>query len=770
MEPILFIQDLAVILLIGAAAGWVCQRFGLSSVAGYLIAGCIVGPHTPPFALVSDIPRVQTLAQVGLVFLVFSIGLRLSFSKLRRLGPGLLLAVASSAGILYALTRLAGSALGLGNVATLFIAGMLMVSSSAIISRVLAEARITHERASQLALGVTVLEDIVAVVMLTMLSSIVQFGGASQTVRLGETLTMLVAFVVLAGVAGLLIVPRLLRKMNVSGSDEIQALGIAGLLFGLAFLAQRAGYSIALGAFLLGAIVAETPQRPQVERIFDGMRDVFSAVFFVAIGMQIDPSSLAHVAVPVLGWTLFALSARITACSLGLTLTGVPSAEALRAGLMLVPIGEFSFVIAQMGVDAAVVPKDFYPMIVGISFLTTLASPFLARNSDRIASGVVRRLPRWVTGTLDGYHAWLEKLLSRPKGNVLWQLSRKRIMQIGVGMLFVTGLCIFSERLLDSFVAWAGPNWLFPMGPTAIFWIVLLLVALPPLVAVWRNLSAMAMLYAEIGAKGHAYEARLRVFIEHGLRVLAGAGLCVWLASILPFEESSRWMLYAVGLVAVAALVLLRRKFILWHSEAEIGLQAVLSSPYSQESGPSAPWLQPQSDWRLTVVDCIVPDLAEYRGRNLRETALRTRFGATVVGIERQGLLIPLPGPLEILFPRDKLLLMGSPEQGRAAIEFLQKVSDASAADADSLVDEIRIEKVDVSSSSPAVARTISAIEPTRRFGVIVAGIQRGDLRILSPGANEAIHAGDQLLTLGSEGQLRQFRGWVGSDDVRVEK
>lgn len=760
MEPILFIQDLAVILLIGGAAGWICQRLGLSSVAGYLIAGCIVGPHTPPFALVTDIPRIQTLAQVGLVFLVFSIGLRLSLSRLRRMGLGLLLAVAASAGILYALTRVAGNAAGLGNVTTLFVAGMLMVSSSAIISRVLADARITHEHAGQLALGVTVLEDIVAVMMLTLLSSIVQFGGANPSARLGETLTLLVAFVVLAGVVGLLVVPRLLRRMSAFASDELQALGIAGLLFGMALLAQRAGYSTALGAFLLGAIVAETPNRAQVERIFEGMRDVFSAVFFVAIGMQIDPANLAHVALPIVGWTAFALFARVAASSLGLTLTGVPTIEALRTGLLLVPIGEFSFIIIQMGVDSSVVPQDYYPMIVGVSLLTTLMAPFLARNSDRIAAGVIGKLPKWASGTLNGYQTWLEKLLSRPKQNKLWLLSRKRIIQISVGMLFVTGLCVFSGRLLEVFVGWVGPNWLFPMGPATIFWILLLLVALPPLVAIWRNLSAMAMLYAEIGAKGHAYEARLRVFIEHGLRVLAGAGLAVWLASILPFEESSRWMLYSVGVLALLALILLRRKFILWHSEAEIDLQSVLSPAAGV---PGSAWLESRSDWRLGVMECVVPDLAEYRGRSLRDIALRSRLGATVVGIERQGLLIPLPGPQEILYPRDKLLIMGSPEQGRAAVRYLQSVSFDPEAESDTPIEDIRVEKIDIVDTSPAVGLGFGAIEPTRRFGVILAGLQRGESRVLNPRADEPLLAGDQLLALGTVAQLRRFRTWIDS-------
>ena len=287
MHGIQFIQDLAVILVVAGVVGWICQRLGLSVIVGFLTAGILIGPYTPPSALVTDIGRVDTLAQMGLVFLMFSIGLKLSLRRLQRLGLSLLLAVSSGAAIIFYVTRLAGAVVGFSSHESLFLAAMLMVSSSSVITKVLHETGSTHERFGQLAMGVTVLEDVVAVVMLTLLNSGVQFGGMASK-PLGETLGMFGAFVVLAGIGGLLLVPWLLRKLSISAGEELQTLGLAGMLFALAVIAQRAGYSLALGAFLLGTIVAETPHRTQVERTFEGMRDVFTAVFREAIGMQID--------------------------------------------------------------------------------------------------------------------------------------------------------------------------------------------------------------------------------------------------------------------------------------------------------------------------------------------------------------------------------------------------------------------------------------------------------------------------------------------------
>ncbi|HEY5078735.1 MAG TPA: cation:proton antiporter, partial [Opitutaceae bacterium] len=369
MHGILFIQDLAVILVVAGAVGWLCQRIGLSIVVGFLAAGILVGPGMPYLSLVSDIGGIQTLAQVGLVFLMFSIGLRLSLRKLRRLGLPLLAAAFLGASAMYYLSRLLAAALGWNAIEGLFLAGMLMVSSSAIIGKILHETGMNHERAGQLALGVSVLEDVVAVVMLAILESVVQLGGADarHASEVGSTLLHLGAFVAVVGVAGLILVPWLLKRMSISMDEELQTLGIAGLLFTLAILAQKAGYSLALGAFLLGIIVAETPHRHQVERTFEGMRDVFSAVFFVAIGMQIEVHELFLAAGLIAGVSAFTLVARPLAVTGGLSVIGVPVRDGMRAGLMAAPIGEFSFVIAQLGVGAAVVPARFYPLVVGVS-------------------------------------------------------------------------------------------------------------------------------------------------------------------------------------------------------------------------------------------------------------------------------------------------------------------------------------------------------------------------------------------------------------------
>ena len=755
MYGIEFIQDLAVIFVAASVAGWVCQRLGLSVVVGYLVAGMLVGSKTMLWPLVTDADNIAALGQIGLVFLMFGIGLRLSLRRLRQLGWGMFAATGCTALVMYCLSRLLGAALGWNGTESLFLAGMLMVSSAVVISKVLQETGVTHERAGQLAMGLTMLEDVVAVIMLTLLNAVVELGHAAS---LGKTVGLLGSFVVLTGVAGLLVVPWLLRKLSVSASEELQTLGVAGLLFALALMAHLAGYSLALGAFLLGTIVAETAHRAQVERTFGGMRDLFGALFFTAIGMQIDVHGLGAEAGLIIGVTAFTLVARSLAGAMGLMLAGARPRDALRAGLAVTPIGEFSFIITQLGVTAGVVPEKFYPLAVGVSLLTALAVPALVRHGEQIVEAVGARQPRWLRGWVWFYFRGLERAARRRRESRLWRLCGRRLVQIGVEILFVTGLLVFSEQLFAAVEPWIRWDWLFPHAPEYIFWVGLSLLVLAPLVAIWRNCSALALLYAQVATARRPREAALRPAVETGLKALVGAGMFVWLASILPMEGSGKWLLLISVFIAVIALLIWRRKFIYWHSELEVELKDVLGEAASKDSATSAPWIEPGQDWKLIMADCVLPDLADCQGKSLHELGLRAHFGCTVTGIERQGFAISLPPPDAVLYPRDKVLLLGTPEQVAAGRAFLMKTNETAGG---TTFEDVRVETIKVPAWSQAAGRTLAEAEPTKNFSVQMAGIRRGGVRILSPGADERLQVGDEVLVLGAPEQLRNFKAWL---------
>jgi len=451
--------------------------------------------------------------------------------------------------------------------------------------------------------------------------------------------------------------------------------------------------------------------------------------------------------------------ARPAAVTSGLALIGIPAREALRAGLMAAPIGEFSFIIAQLGVEAVVVPGRFYPLAVGVSLLTTLAAPFLTRHSDAIAGRILARQPKWLGDWAGYYQDWLQRLRRQKSRSRLWQLSRKRLFQIAGEMLFVSGLLVFSGEIFAAAAGWLGWGTRLSSGAEIGFWIALTLVSLAPVVAIWRNCSALSLMVAQVSTAGHPRARQLAPVIETGLKAFAAVVLAVWLLAVIPAEDTARWLILSSAIIAVVAILFLRQKLIYWHCLMEVELKSVMDTSEHKMTATTAPWLQPHADWNLHMIDCTLPDLADCQGKTIAGIELRARFGCSVVGVERQGFMIPLPPPEAVLYPRDKVLLLGTTEQVRLARAFLGTVSGAPVSD--SLFEEVRMEAVKVPDDSRVEGRTLEDLAPARDHGVQIAGIHRGGVRILNPGGRETVRRGDELLVLGAPVPIVEFKAWL---------
>ncbi|MBL9209459.1 MAG: cation:proton antiporter [Opitutaceae bacterium] len=756
-----FIRDLALVVAVAGVAGWLSQRIGLSVVVGYLLAGAVVGPYTPSFQLVADIEHVQMLSQLGLIFLIFSIGLTLSFQRLQRLGLSVALAAVIEAVALLFTCRLLGATMGWTPTQGLFLAGILMISSSAIVSKVLREQNATHQRPGQLALGVMVVEDIIAVLMLTLLSTLVQFGGEA-TSHLAQTAGALGAFVVALLLVTLLLVPRLLQVLTRSASAEVRTLLVIGLLLGLSWLAARAGYSMALGAFLLGVIVASTPQKPEIERTLEGLRDLFGAVFFVAIGMLVDFRILFAAWPLVLGLTALALLLRPLVAAFGLIVTGHAPRDSIRAGFALAPLGEFSFVIAQLGVTTGAVPREFYPMAVGASLLTALVAPLLMRHSEPLSGRIEAAIPAFARTGLAFFHAGLKRIERRQQRSLLWRLTSRRAAQTGLHVVLVSALLVASQPVYAHLRATVGDDWLFPRGLSVIFWSAFGLLLLAPLIAIWRNVQALAMIVAEAATGGLADHRGWQTWFATGLRSVASLLVIVWLLLLAPFGLSLAWTSAAVLVILVLGALLLQRRLIRWHSRLEIEVQTQFSAAMTQ--GGSSALAQAlhdrQDDWQLHAEEFVLPDLAACAGQKIGVLALRKRFGCSIASIDRQGYMIRNPSADTALYPQDRLLLLGTADQIDAAARELGAASTDKVAQE---IEELGLECVTVPLDSPRAGHTLAELDPIRQVGVQVAGIQRAGQRTLTPGGADRIEAGDELLVLGPPRQIREFRDWLGS-------
>ena len=753
MDGIQFIQDLAVVLLGAGIAGVLCKRIGLSVIVGYLLAGIVIGPYTPPFAYVHNVGRIDTLAQVGLVFLMFAIGLGLSLTKLQKMGIATLFATALGAFLVFNATQLLGAALDWGSPQSLFVAGMFVVSSSAVIAKVSKDMNLGHTRAGQLALGVTVLEDVVAVVMLAILGAQIATSGAKQA-GMGSLLTSLTTFVVLVVIVGLLLLPRLLRRLETKADPELQTIVVAGLLFLMALLSVKAGYSLALGAFLLGATVADMPQKSGVEKAFTGMRDMFSSVFFVAIGMMIDVSLLFTVWPWVLALGVFTLLVRAIGTGLALMIVGTPPDEARRAGLLLMPLGEFTFVIAQLGVGAHILGPEMYPVAVGVSIFTVLLTPIINRHAEPVLAVIDRAEPRWITRFLETYHHWLVQLGNSQGGHLWWNLSRKRLAHISLEILFITGVLIFSDRVLAVLQESTVVETIAPGVLTLAFWLLVGILVLVPLVAIWLNLAALARIFAEaVGPKPRF----LAPIVENGFKIFSVIAIAHWLFYVLPTESLPKWAwLMIAGLLAIG-LIIFSRRLLFWHVQWKTSLDEAFSENQPADHGQQRQWLQSSSGWDIQLQDVVLPERAACSGQSISALNVRTRFGCSIVEINRGGHTIISPESSQAIFSGDRLLLIGTGAQLAAAREGLEQTT---LAELQPDFEDARLETVVVPAGS-RVGMTLAELEILRKTGVLVVGIRREKEKIINPTGEVQLQEGDELLILGAPQQIRHFKGWL---------
>ncbi len=760
MEGISLLQDFAVVLLVAGLSGWVFRKLGLSAVVGYLVAGIIIGPFTPPFSLVTDVARIGTLTDLGLAFLMFFVGLGLSLKRIRRMGFGILAATAITAFCVFQFCQLFSGAMGWDPTMGLVFAAMLMTSSSAIITKMLSESGLTHERFAQNAQGVTVLEDIVAIVLLTILGSKFQLAGATER-NLGDTLFLLVGFTALVVVAGLIFVPRLLSRFGRTSDSDLHSVLVSGLIFIAGVASIKAGFSVALGAFLFGVVVSETRFKTRIEKSLGGAQDMFSAIFFVAIGMLIDVTAFAENAGLILGIAVFAILARTLAASLGFLLTGHPLPLAVGSAVVVTPIGEFAYVIAQLGVDAKAVPPSFYAVAVGVSIITAVFAPLLAKNSSRLSRLIEEHEPRWLSNLLGTYRGWLASASAGAAMGNVWRLTRRRVGLVAIQLLMLGGLFGFARPIRNGIAAALERGGVATVGWDVAYWTVLLLIALVLVGAMWQSVQTLCMIYAEALSMRRDSTGRLRAVLSFAFQLAASCLLAsgVWLG--FPIRSATPFL--TVILVVVPLILVV----VLWRQLAAINIrfeESLVQSkdPTQRPRRSQAVTAGTQSkDWNLEMTEHTVPERAACAGKSLRELELRPKFGCTIVEIDRQGFVIDRVRPNDTLFPGDRILMFGQSEQIDLATAFLNTEADADTEEADFA--EAVLDTLTVSNECGVLGRTLAEAGVYEETGVQIVGIERRGERILNPSGQERIEEGDRLLVMGSTLEIREFSTWMSS-------
>jgi CPA2 family monovalent cation:H+ antiporter-2 len=760
------IQDLAVVLIAASLAGWLCRKLGLSVIVGYLGAGILVGTPQIAFPYVTDPARIQLLAQLGLVFLMFFIGLRLRLRKLKEIGFGVVLAVVVTALGTLTIARLGALVLGFDEATALFFAAMLMVSSSAIVGKLLQDNQLVHERSGQLALAITLLEDLVAIILLGYLGSYIAMAeagsGSSGLGAVFSTIGLLVAFVVLLIIPGVIFLPRLLHRFERRGGIELETLLVAGLLFTFSWLTLRAGFSLALGAFVCGVILAETDRVPAVERAFSGLRDIFVAVFFTAIGMFIDITRLPEAIELIVLGVVLAFTARILSAIVGLLLACEEEDAAIKAAFCVTPIGEFSFVIAGLGVSAGLLDGRLQIAAVGIAFITSLTSPILVKNADRFVRFFrVSHLPG-VKNALELYRSAWTDIGQRSDQSVIWKLLRPRVWQIGAELVLVTAVLLFALPVQAPLLEWisghVGNLW---QGMLTIYWLLVLIIVLAPIIALYRNVNAVAMLLAEYFNQLIRGNRARRSILEPAIRIGGCLMLTLWLFNLLPLAGLS-WIQWAIVLVLfLGGASLGWRHLVRWHSEAEFSLKAALAEELPSPAASSrVAFKQASEALGLRLVDCVLPERASVGGKSLLELGLRQRFGISLIALERQGFTISELSAANRIFPGDHLFLVGESAALNAGLTELMRIEvpESTTANHTELSDAI-LETLAIEITSRLIGSSLRELEWSRHFGVQVVGIvTAGEQHRKEVDAETKIAAGDQVVITGSCNAVRRLK------------
>lgn len=578
MHAISFIQDLAVIMLVAAMVTVLFHRFKQPVVLGYILAGFLIGPHTPPFALIHDEHTIKILAELGVIFLMFCLGLEFSLRKLFQVGATAFIAAFLEIVLMIWIGYEIGRFFGWSTMDSLFLGAILAISSTTIIIKALGDLKMKHERFAQLIFGVLIVEDILGIGIIALLSGIA-LSGSVETGQVFATVGKLSLFMVVALVIGILLVPRLLAYVAKFESNEMLLVTVLGLCFGFCLLVVKLEYSMVLGAFLIGAIMAESRQLAQIERLVEPVRDLFSAIFFVAIGLMIDPAILLDYAWPIAVITVAVVLGKMLSCGVGAFIAGNDGRTSLRVGMGLSQIGEFSFIIAALGMTLKVTSDFLYPVAVAVSAITTLLTPYLIRAADPLSLRLASLVPPRIARVFNHYGDWLRSIQPHGEGALLAGMIRKILLQVGINIALVVAIFLsgayFTGALTGHVANWVAAENL----QKGLVWGAALLLSLPFLIAAYRKLKALSMLLAEMGVrpeKAGRHTARVRKVIAELIPLLALVGFMPLLmalsASILPTVE----LLVLIALLAAGVIALAWRWLIRVHSRMQIALMETL--------------------------------------------------------------------------------------------------------------------------------------------------------------------------------------------------
>ena len=728
------IQDLALILAVAGIVTLIFQKLKQPVVLGYIVAGAIVGQSALPFAQIVDRPSIQTWAQLGVIFLMFSLGLEFSFRKLARVGVSAALTAVFEVSVMLVLGYWVGRLLGWSPTECIFLGALISISSTTILVRALEEMNLKTRRFAEMIFALLIVEDLIAVLILVGLSTFsseTSLGGISLLTALGKLILVIGGWFV----AGYFLVPRFVKYVGRVGTNEMLTIVSIALCLGLVLFSAYFQYSVALGAFIMGSILAESTESFRIEERIEPLRDFFAAVFFVSVGMMIDPVTLWSYKGTILALTLVTITGKVMGTTIGALLTGQTLRTSVQVGFGIAQIGEFSFIIAALALALHPSLEFIYPVAVAISVLTTFTTPYMIRVSHKVAVRLENKLPIGVRTLMAQYVTWVQQ---RTADTATKKVFYRLLFKWALNGLLVTTLFIMVGEL-RFFSNSTSLNQDLTRGLGA--WFIAVIVSAP---FIWAMLNSFRNFASTTMPKG-------------GTLLLMRFLTLVWIAFLSPRFLPLKY----VFLMGAGFTVLL---FLFFRSQLDRSYQwfeeRFLSTFDTIQKTPTPrDMLRHLAPWDAHLVRLKVHPNSEIVMKTIAETNLRNRAGINVVVLQHGLKSIVAPKPNELILPKDELLVLGTDEQLESVRSTIEKPPGLS--ERFSASHQYEQTPVRVIAESPLVGKTIRESGIRENFGAMVVGIEREKARLINPHSDMKIQMNDTLWLVGEKEALGKLSTWI---------
>ncbi|MBQ9399579.1 MAG: cation:proton antiporter [Bacteroidales bacterium] len=742
--------DLAVILIAAGICTILSRALKQPLILGYIVAGFIVGPHLGLFPnLISSSENIHQWSEIGIIFLLFGLGLEFSFKKLLSVGSAALITAVTNCIGMFIVGSVTGTALGWTNMESLFLGGLMSMSSTTIIIKAYNELGMKNAPHANLVFGILVVEDLIAVLLMVLLSTVAvsnQFSGGALLLALAK----LVFFIILCFVVGMYVIPILFKKARQYLSDEILLLVSIGLCFIMVALASYFGFSSSLGAFIMGSLLSETIESERISKLTEQIKDLFGAIFFVSVGMMVDPVIIGQNWLTILILTVVAMVGLMTFSMAGTLLSGKGLQTAVNVGFSLAQLGEFSFIIASLGCSLGVLRGFIYPVIIAVSVITTFTTPYMIKAAAPVYGWLQTHLPEKLLKRLTP--APTQKKRSSKSEESEWKTVIKQyLMRIGIYGLFLIAIYLGGIHLLRPFIATKfldiAPVWQHVIGAG-----VTLLVMSPFLYGMSvSNSHQMMESVKKLIARNP--DNKIPVFSMIILRVLLSAVMVM--VVLMSFLHLKGWAVPVLFLVGFAFFFLARssmHKF----SRMEKRFFENLKEKEMYERGRtpiSSSFKDKLSEYDVHIYKYTVPANSAYSGKKLRELPFRSEHQVNIVNIIRGDRFILTPGGDEIIYPHDVLMACGSTAQ---LANFAERMAEVVPAGVENSRGEFALETITLAEGSFMTGKTLRELS-LRKEGCMVVSVLRGEQFITNPPADFSFEAGDTVWMSGLKDNVAKF-------------